>query len=63
MRRSSSLPRRRSGRTGSDTGYRSGVSATRDLNLRAVYTTGTSGPAGNGAPAVAQRLVGALFAR
>ncbi|MFE4309496.1 serine hydrolase domain-containing protein [Streptomyces sp. NPDC056891] len=51
------------GKTGSDMGYRSGVFATRDLNLRAVYATGTSGPSGNGAPAVAQRLVGALFAR
>ncbi|MFD9243700.1 serine hydrolase domain-containing protein [Streptomyces sp. NPDC059556] len=51
------------GKTGSDMGYRSGVFATRDLNLRAVYATGTSGPPGNGAPAVAQRLVGALFAR
>ncbi|MFD3993135.1 serine hydrolase domain-containing protein [Streptomyces sp. NPDC058548] len=51
------------GKTGSDMGYRSGVFATRDLNLRAVYATGTSIPSGNGAPAVAQRLVGALFAR
>ncbi|MCX4986105.1 serine hydrolase [Streptomyces sp. NBC_00572] len=51
------------GKTGSDMGYRSGVFATRDLNLRAVYATGTSLPSGNGGPAVAQRLVGALFAR
>ncbi|WP_030314996.1 serine hydrolase domain-containing protein [Streptomyces flavochromogenes] len=51
------------GKTGSDMGYRSAVFATRDLNLRAVYATGTSGPPGDGAPAVAQRLIGSLFAR
>ncbi|WP_406054573.1 serine hydrolase domain-containing protein [Streptomyces sp. NBC_01077] len=50
------------GKTGSDTGYRSGVFASRDLNLRAVYAMGTSTSSSNGAPAVAQRLALAAFA-
>lgn len=44
------------GKTGSEPGYRSGVFATRDLSLRAVYSMGTSSSSGNGAAAVAQRL-------
>lgn len=48
------------GKTGSDPGYRSGVFASRDLGLRAVYAVGTSG-AVDGVPAVAQRLALAAF--
>ncbi|HEY9371641.1 serine hydrolase domain-containing protein [Streptomyces sp.] len=47
------------GKTGSDPGYRSGVFASRDLNLRAVYSVGASAHR-DGIPAVAQRLVVAL---
>ncbi|MFE3449801.1 serine hydrolase domain-containing protein [Nonomuraea sp. NPDC059194] len=44
------------GKTGSEPGYRSGVFATRDLTLRAVYSMGTSSFRSNGALTVAQRL-------
>ncbi|MFH9725364.1 serine hydrolase domain-containing protein [Streptomyces sp. NPDC017254] len=50
------------GKTGSEPGYRSGVFASRDLDLRAVYAMGTSSPSANGA-LVAQRLALAAFAR
>ncbi|MFF2774231.1 serine hydrolase domain-containing protein [Streptomyces sp. NPDC058052] len=50
------------GKTGSDPGYRSGVFASRDLTLRAVYAVGTSGPV-DGVPEVAQRLALTAFAR
>ncbi|MGW8358144.1 serine hydrolase domain-containing protein [Streptomyces wedmorensis] len=48
------------GKTGSDPGYRSGVFASRDLSLRAVYAVGTAGPI-DGVPAVAQRLALTAF--
>ncbi|MEU6980786.1 MULTISPECIES: serine hydrolase domain-containing protein [unclassified Streptomyces] len=48
------------GKTGSDPGYRSGVFASRDLRLRAVYAVGTAGPV-DGVPAVAQRLALTAF--
>ncbi|MFB7355946.1 serine hydrolase domain-containing protein [Streptomyces gardneri] len=48
------------GKTGSDPGYRSGVFASRDLSLRAVYAVGTAGPV-DGVPAVAQRLALTAF--
>ncbi|WP_371637361.1 beta-lactamase family protein [Streptomyces zaomyceticus] len=51
------------GKTGSDPGYRSGVFASRDLNLRAVYAVGTSSSSVNPAAAVSQRLALAAFAR
>ncbi|MEV7279850.1 serine hydrolase domain-containing protein [Streptomyces sp. NPDC093111] len=48
------------GKTGSDPGYRSGVFASRDLSLRAVYAVGTAGPV-DGVPAAAQRLALTAF--
>ncbi|QES17694.1 D-alanyl-D-alanine carboxypeptidase [Streptomyces venezuelae] len=51
------------GKTGSDPGYRSGVFASRDLGVRAVYAVGTTAPPASGPPPVAQRLALAVFAR
>ncbi|MFI0976363.1 serine hydrolase domain-containing protein [Streptomyces sp. NPDC021093] len=49
------------GKTGSDLGYKSGVFASPDLNLRAVYAVGTASAENHAATAIANRLAQAAL--